>query len=54
MEPNRTELQQLIMEISPMNEPGIRKYFIAPPTESWDPKEGKYSLNLQWTYELEN
>jgi len=54
MEPNRTELQQLVMQISPMNEPGIRKYFVAPPTESWDPKEGKYSLNIQWTYELEN
>ena len=52
-EPTRTQLQQLIMELSPMQEPGIRKYFINPPTESWNPKDGTYSLNLNWTYELD-
>jgi len=52
-EPTRTQLQQVIMELSPMQEPGIRKYFINPPTESWNPKDGTYSLNLNWTYELD-
>ena len=52
-EPTRTQLQQLIMEVSPMQEPGIRKYFANPPTESWNPKDGTYTLNLSWTYELD-
>lgn len=53
IEPTATELANLINEFSPANEPGVRKYFISPPTESWNPKEGTYSLNLSWTYELD-
>lgn len=51
-EPFRSELNTLIQYLSPMNEPGIRKYFLSPPTESWNPKEGRYNLSLSWTYEL--
>ena len=53
IEPTATQLAQLIGELSPANEPGIRKYFISPPSESWNPKEGTYSINLGWTYELD-
>jgi hypothetical protein len=53
IEPTATQLAQLINELSPANEPGIRKYFISAPTESWNPKEGTYSMNLGWTYELD-
>ena len=53
VEPTRTQLQQILMELSPVNEPGIRKYFLSPPTESWNPKEGRYNLNISWTYELD-
>jgi hypothetical protein len=52
--PIKGELDQVIAEISPANEPGIRKYFIDPPTESWNPRTGSYSLSLSWTYELDN
>jgi hypothetical protein len=52
-EPLKTELLNLINELSPKNEPGIRKYFLSPPTENWNPREGRYSLNLSWTYELD-
>lgn len=52
VEPTATEIANLIKELSPASEPGIRKYFISPPSESWNPKEGTYSLNLSWTYEL--
>lgn len=52
IEPTATELANLINQFSPANEPGIRKYFVSPPNESWNPKEGTYSLNLSWTYEL--
>lgn len=48
----RTKLNTLITELSPASEPGVRKYFLAPPQESWNPKEGRYTLSLSWTYEL--
>lgn len=46
------ELKNLISDLSPANEPGIRKYYLSAPTESWNPKDGRYTLNLSWTYEL--
>jgi hypothetical protein len=52
-EPIRSQLNNLIDDLSPRNEPGIRKYFISAPAESWSPKEGIYSLSLSWTYELD-
>jgi hypothetical protein len=51
-QPNAGELISLIALLSPANEPGIRKYFLSPPTESWNPKDGRYTLSLGWTYEL--
>jgi hypothetical protein len=53
-EPIRTEIKSLIQQVSPANEVGIRKYFLSPPSESWNPKTGSYSLNLSWTYELDS
>jgi len=53
-EPIRSQINSLITAVSPANEPGVRKYFLSPPSESWNPKEGRYSLNLQWTYELDH
>jgi hypothetical protein len=52
-EPYRTQIVNFISGVSPMSEPGIRKYFMNPTTETWSPKEGRYSLNLSWTYELD-
>lgn len=51
--PMSEQIHDLIIQMSPANEPGVRKYFLSPPTESWSPKEGQYSLNLSWTYELD-
>lgn len=51
-EPIRSQLNNLINHLSPASEPGIRKYFLNPPAESWSPKEGTYTLSLNWTYEL--
>ena len=53
VEPTATQIADLLKELSPANEPGIRKYFINPPTESWSPKDGNYSFNISWTYELD-
>lgn len=52
-EPYRAQIIDFISGVSPMSEPGIRKYFMNPTTETWSPKEGRYSLNLSWTYELD-
>lgn len=51
-EPMRTSLNNLISQLSPAREPNIRKYFLNPPNESWDPKEKRYTINLNWVYEL--
>ena len=53
-EPTRSGINNLIVQVSPAREPGIRKYFLSPPSESWDAKEGRYTLNLTWTYELDS
>lgn len=53
VEPTASQIASLINELSPKNEPGVRKYFISPPSESWNPKEGTYSFNVSWTYELD-
>jgi len=53
-EPVRSQLNDLIKQVSPAYEPGIRKYFLNPPSESWDPKSGRYSLNLSWVYEIDH
>jgi hypothetical protein len=53
-EPIRSQLNTLIKQLSPAYEPGVRKYFLNPPSESWTPKEGRYSINLSWTYELDH
>lgn len=52
-EPTKGQLMTLIKMLSPEKEPGIRKYFISPPSENWSPKEGRYSLNISWVYELD-
>jgi hypothetical protein len=52
--PLKDEIDSVIRELSPANEPGIRKYFIDAPSESWNPRTGNYSLSLSWTYELDN
>lgn len=51
-EPMRSELSSLISQLSPANETGIVKWFLSPPQESWSPRTGRYSLSLEWTYEL--
>lgn len=46
------ELKKLIINYSPANEPYIRKYVVNPISETWDPKSGRYSVNISWVYEL--
>ena len=46
VEPTASQIATLLNELSPRNEVGVRKYFISPPSESWNPKEGTYSFNV--------
>lgn len=49
-EPIRSELQSLIKQLSPKDEPYVSGYFLNPPTETWSPKDGRYTLSLSWDY----
>lgn len=53
VEPTSTQIADLLEQLSPMQEPGIRKYFVSPPTENWNPKTGSYNFNISFTYELD-
>jgi len=51
--PQKTELDGIINGVSPKNDSNIVRYFVNPsPTENWNPREGRYSFNIEWTYEL--
>ena len=52
-QPTAQELANLLESLSPANEPGVRKYFIDAPSESWEPKTGAYSFNISFVYELD-
>lgn len=52
VEPTATQLANLIRELSPSQEAGVRKYFVKPsPQENWNPKNGTYSFTINWIYE---
>ena len=53
VQPTANQISELLGELSPAGEPGVRKYFVSAPSESWSPKEGTYSFNISWTYELD-
>jgi hypothetical protein len=50
--PVKEQLNDLIKQLSPMTEPRLRKCFLNPPQESWNPKEARYTLSLSWVYEI--
>ena len=53
-EPNRSKLFNLMISLSPAYEVGIKKYFLSPPVETWNPFDRSYSISLNWTYELDH
>ena len=53
VEPTASQIADLLKALSPQSEPGVRKCFIAAPTESWQPKEGSYNFSISFTYELD-
>jgi hypothetical protein len=49
--PFRENLRQLVIALSPSGDPNVNQFFLNPPQETWSPKEGRYTLSLQWNYE---
>jgi len=47
----RDNLRDLIRVLAPFGEPNVSGIFLNPPTETWIPKEGRYTLSLNWNYE---
>lgn len=48
--PLRNTLENLILSLSPSGEQFVTAYYLKPPVETWTPREGKYTLNLNWEY----
>ena len=53
VEPTASQIAEVLRAVSPQFEPGVRKCFVTAPSESWSPKDGTYSFNVSWTYELD-
>jgi hypothetical protein len=51
-QPFRGQIKNIIDAYSPARETGIRKYYVSPPVETWDATSGRYSLSINWTYEV--
>lgn len=49
--PIRDQLRDLILMLSPSGDPDVTKLFLNPANETWSPKEGRYTLSLNWNYE---
>lgn len=52
---NVDELNYIFQAANPYNDDNFNiaegKCYHSPPTETWDPKTGNYSYNIEWTYE---
>jgi hypothetical protein len=51
--PIRGQIIDLLKELSPSGEAGVRKWFVNPIQENWSPKTGSYSIQVNWVYEKE-
>jgi hypothetical protein len=49
--PVRGQIINLLRELSPSGEVGVRKWYVNPIQENWNPKTGTYSIQANWTYE---
>lgn len=54
---NVTDLNYIFQAANPVNDDNFNvkngKCYHSAPTETWDPKTGNYSYNIEWTYERE-
>jgi hypothetical protein len=48
----RTSIQNIIKGAAPHGKPGVLKAYTAPsPSETWDPKSGRWTFSITWNYE---
>ena len=46
-------IEAIVRGAAPHGKPGVTKAYTAPsPTENWDPRNGKYTYNITWNYEV--
>jgi len=52
---NSTDFQKIYDAVNPANEAGVvsNKVFYSAPQESWNPFNGQYTYNIEWTYKKE-
>jgi len=49
----KNALEAIIKGAAPHGKPGVTKAYTVPsPAETWDPKNGKYTYNITWNYEI--
>ena len=49
----KSAIEAIVEGAAPHGKPGVTKAYTTPsPTENWDPKNGKYTYNITWNYEL--
>ena len=49
----KSAIEAIARGAAPHGKPGVTKAFTTPtPSESWDPKTGKYTYNITWNYEI--
>ncbi len=49
----KAAIESIIIGAAPHGKPGVTKAFTAgQPSENWDPKNGRYTYNVTWNYEL--
>jgi hypothetical protein len=49
----KSALEAIIKGAAPHGKPGVTKAYTTPsPAETWDPKNGKYTYNITWNYEI--
>jgi hypothetical protein len=48
----RTSIQNIIKGAAPHGKPGVLKAYTTPsPSETWDPKSGRWTFSITWNYE---
>ena len=49
----KSAIEAIVQGAAPHGKPGVTKAYTTPsPTETWDPKNGKYTYNITWNYEI--
>ncbi len=51
-EPSATQIQNFVNAANPSIQESASQVFVSQQQESWEPRTGRYSFNVEWTYEI--